>query len=115
MCVLDFGNQSIDGEHELLAVSVGALGQQRPSVCGELIIPSSARPALYFAGAQLCETTDVTGVPGVPKRSEQVLERESGGDAVLHVALQHSTACDQPWSRPGTGPRLACPGHHSSL
>jgi hypothetical protein len=51
MCVLDLVDQPIDGEQELLSVPIRAICQQRASVCGEHIIASSARPALYFAEA----------------------------------------------------------------
>ena len=91
MCVLDLGDQPIDGEHEILSALVWAIGQQRPSVCCEHVIATSARPALYFPGAQMCEPTNVIGTLRMPKRGKQGLERESGGKAVLHVAVQHST------------------------
>jgi len=39
----------------------------------------------------MCEPTNVIGTLRMPKRGKQVLERESGGKAVLHVAVQHST------------------------
>jgi hypothetical protein len=66
VCVLDLGDQPVDGEHELLSVPVGAIRQQRASVRGKHVIASGARPALYLASAQMRETSDVTGTPCVP-------------------------------------------------
>ena len=91
VCVLDFGDQLIDGGHEILSALVGAFNQQRPSVCCEQRIPSSSCPALHFAAPQMRETSDVAGTPRMPKRGEQVFKRESGRNAILHAALQHST------------------------
>jgi hypothetical protein len=70
VCVLDFGDQPIDGEHELLSALVRAVDQQPPGVCCERIIASSVRPSLYFAETQMCETTDVIGTPSMPKCAE---------------------------------------------
>jgi len=72
VCMLDLGDQLIDGEHELLSVPVGAICQQRASVPGKHIVASSARPALYLAIAQVRETSHVTGAPCMPQCSKYV-------------------------------------------
>jgi hypothetical protein len=88
--MLNLCDQPIDGEHELLSVPIRAICQQFTSMCGEQIVASRACPALYVAIAQVCETSDITGTPCMPQGSKHVLERESGGNAVPHVAVQHN-------------------------
>jgi hypothetical protein len=76
VCVLDFGDQPVDREHEVIPVAIGTVRQQCAGTGLERVVATCSRPALYLRIAHVRQSSDVARAPGMPKLGKQILQSE---------------------------------------